>query len=89
MDLKLVYIEQNIMNKTTDLYKIFTQRYCEMTRDYHHSLISIARTNAEEFAWVYMHKPGYTAVVRGEILYLIQCKSVRVKVVPSEKCYQE
>lgn len=89
MDLKLVYLERNIMNHTTDLYRVFTQRYCELTRSHLHSLISLARSNAEDFAWIYMNRLGYTSVVRGEVLYLIQCKSTRVRVIPSQKCYQE
>lgn len=87
MDLKLVYLERNIMNTTIDLYKLFTQRYCELTKDHLHSLINLARSNAEEFVWIYMRKPGYTAVVRGEVLYLIQCKPV--KVISSDKFYQD
>lgn len=77
------------MNTTTDLYKLFTQRYCELTRYYLHSLISLARSNAEEFACIYMRNPGNTAVMRGDVLYLIQCKPVKVKVISSDKCYKD
>lgn len=52
MDLKLVYFERNIMNRTNDLYKVFLNRYCDLTRDHLYSLISLARSNSEEFAWV-------------------------------------
>lgn len=54
-----------------------------------HSLISLARSNSEEFAWVYMKKPGYTAVTRGEVIYLIQCRAIKVKVIATDMCYQE
>lgn len=89
MDLKLVYLERNVMNRTNDLYKLFLNRYCDFTRDLMYSLISLARSNSEEFAWVYMKKPGYTAVTRGKVIYLIQCKAIRVKVISTENCYQE
>lgn len=72
MDLKLVYLDKNVMNRTNDLYKLFLNRYCDLTRDHMYSLISLARSNSEEFAWVYMKQPGYTAVTRGEVLHLVQ-----------------
>lgn len=36
-----------------------------------------------------MKQPGYTAVTRGEVLYLVQCKAVKIKVISSDACYQE
>lgn len=30
MDLKLVYFERNIMNRTNDLYKVFLNRYLDI-----------------------------------------------------------
>lgn len=38
---------------------------------------------------VYTKSPGYTAVTRGEVIYLKQCKSLRVKVIFTDNCYQE
>lgn len=61
IDLKLVYLERNVMNRTNDLYNFFLNRYCDLTRDQTYSLISLARSNSQEFAWVYMKQPGYTA----------------------------
>lgn len=67
MDLILVYLERNIMNRTNDLMIRTEVLYCDLSRDHMYSLISLARTNSEEFAWVYMKQPGYTAVTRGEV----------------------
>lgn len=89
MDLKLIYLERNIVNRTTDMYKAFSKRYCDLTKNYLHSLISLARQNPEEFAWAYVQKPGYTAVLRGEVIYLIECIPVKVKVFQTHQCYQE
>lgn len=89
MDLKLVYLERNVMNRTNNLYKFFLNRYCDLFRDHMYSFISLARSNSEEFAWVYMKQPGYTAVTRGEVLHLVQCKAVKVKVISTENCYQD
>lgn len=89
MDLKLIYLERNIANKTTDLYRLFYMRYCKLNRDHHYSLLSMARSNPEEFAWVYTKKPGHTAVLRGEVLYLVKCNPVRVDILPYTNCYQE
>lgn len=41
MDLKLVYLKRNFINRTNDLYKLFLNRYCDLFRDHMYSLISL------------------------------------------------
>lgn len=89
MNLKFIYVERNIANRTTDLYNLFARRYCELNKQQLTHLLSLARTNPEEFAWVYTATEGYTAITRGEAVQLIRCVPVHVTPRPLNTCYNE
>lgn len=88
-DLKFIYIERHIYNRTTDLYQIFNKRYCELNKNQLSQLLSLARTNPDEFAYVYTGLEGYTALLRGEAIHLIQCAKQIVSPRPTSDCYNE
>lgn len=90
IDIKFVYLEQNIINRTTDLYTLFTKRYCELNKKNLLQLLSTARTDPEEFAWLYMEgEPGYTALTRGEVIHIVKCTPKMVKLRMTETCFNE
>lgn len=78
-NLKFVYIERHIANKTTDLYQQMVKKFCDLNKARMQHLLSLARTDPEEFAWVYMCRAGYTATRRGEVIYLAEW---RIKCIP-------
>lgn len=88
-DLKFIYIERHIYNRTTDLYHLFNKRYCELNKNQLSQLLSLARTNPDEFAYVYTGREGYTALLRGEAIHLIQCAQQVVTPRPTSECYNE
>lgn len=88
-NLKFVYIERHIANKTTDLYQQMVKKFCELNKARMQHLLSLARTDPEEFAWVYMTKPGYTATRRGEVIYLVECRPVEVSIRNTIECYND
>lgn len=87
--LKFIFIERNVANRTTDLYQTFTRRYCDLNKARLRHLLSLARTNPEEFAWVYMERPGYTAVSRGEVIHPIKCVEVEVQPRHTDTCFND
>lgn len=89
MDLKLFYIEENTRNRTTELYRTIYNEMCAKNLLYLRSLLSLANTAPEEFAWIDMRESGYTAVLRGEVIYLIKCAPKLVEIREDPNCYQE
>lgn len=87
--LKFVFLERNVANRTNSLYQYFMKRHCEANRARLRHLLSLARTDPEEFAWVYTERPGYTAVTRGEVIHLIQCHAVEVVPRYTEDCFND
>lgn len=87
MDLKLFYIEENTRNRTTELYRTIYNEMCAKNLLYLRSLLSLATTAPEEFAWIYMRDSGYTAVLRGEVIYLIKCMPKVVELREDPNCH--
>lgn len=62
---------------------------CKTKRKSLSSLLHSAFNNSYFFAYQYFNEPGYTAIVRKEVFYIIQWKSVFVKLNPSIDCLRE
>jgi hypothetical protein len=86
---KLVYLEKHLSRELKSVYKLFTQRVCEVQHQVLNQLITLAYTSPNEFAWTYTKRAGVTAIIRGEVVYLITCRPVSVDFRSTTKCYQE
>lgn len=86
---KLVYLEQHVGKELISVYYHFHQRACEIKKQLLQHMIAIAVISPEEFAWLYYQRPGVTAMMRGEIIYVMECEMVPVQLRKPEKCYHE
>lgn len=43
-----------------------------------HSILSSAMYSPHDFAYQYFNEEGYTASVRGEVVYIMKCEAVSV-----------
>nr|AWW13462.1 putative glycoprotein [Aedes anphevirus] len=86
---KLVYSFRHIKQEVSRLFDLFNQDRCQSHNRVTQNLLSIALLSPQEFAYTY-GGPGHTAVSRGEVIYLAQCRPVAV--VPDLNvtgCYNE
>ncbi|AYP67567.1 glycoprotein [Genoa virus] len=86
---KLVYVEQHLSRELTTVFQHFHKRMCEVKHQSLNQLTTLAFMSPEEFAWAYAKRPGVTGVVRGEIVYVVECEPVSVDFRASSRCYQE
>lgn len=87
---KLVYLERHMGYQMSLVYEHFHKRTCNIKHQLLRHLTAIAVMNPEEFAWLYSKRPGVTAVLRGELIYLMECQAVPVTIrKPSGRCYNE
>lgn len=49
--------------------------------------LSLAANIPDEFAYQYMGRAAYTAIVAGEVIHMIQCIAVEVKIRQDCRCY--
>lgn len=89
MNSKFAYIEMHMKNQLLSLHKAVMMSQCESERSSLMTKLSIAQYSPSEFAFLHMKKPGFTAVLAGEVIYLVQCKSVPVERLMTAKCFQE
>lgn len=86
---KLVYSMRHITNEVNRLFNLFQLERCRTNNRVTKNLLAIAMLSPVNFAYVY-GGPGYTAVQRGEVMYLAKCKPVVVIFdLQRDGCYNE
>lgn len=88
---KMSTYEISIASKLTDMYQKLMYTNCLTTRDNTRSLLTLARVNAEEFAYQFAgDRPGFTAVLGAEAVHVVECVPVPVTISKMEgKCFEE
>jgi hypothetical protein len=86
---KITIIEHHIQQQISSLYQSLLVDICKVEKSLLETRIILARINPSEFASNLMKSSGYTAVIAGEVIYIIQCKPVYVTLRSDDKCYQE
>jgi hypothetical protein len=84
---KFLYVERHIRSQLETMYlDLFLQR-CEAERKALKNLLSMALVNPVGFAYDYTGGPGYTAVVKGEVVHLVKCIPTEVSIRISDQCF--
>ena len=71
------------------LYKDVLTQKCKLEKQTLKNSLSIAFQSPDEFAYDLMKGPGYMAVVAGEVVHIIKCVLVEIKMEHGESCYAE
>ena len=86
---KFVHVERHMRDQIEALYTHLVKKRCEIERDVLQTQLTMAHYHPSEFALIRMKEPGYTAVPRGEIIYLIKCQPVEISVRKTDRCFLE
>lgn len=89
MNSKFLYIEKHIRTQIKNLYRDVLLQKCNLERQTLKNSLSIAMHSPDEFAYDFMKKAGYMAVVAGEVIHLIECLPVEVQIQQGTACYAE
>ena len=73
----------------TRLYRDVIEKQCELERKVLANSLSIATISPDLLAYQIMRGPGYISLLAGEVVHVLKCVQVEVKVRPTEECYQE
>jgi hypothetical protein len=84
---KFIYVERHITVQIVQMYLDIIHQECENERKSLQIMITQAMSNPVEFAYDYYHGPGYTAIVKGEVIYLVKCHPTPVTIRETQKCY--
>jgi hypothetical protein len=73
----------------TQLYRdVLTQR-CNLEQQILKNALTVAAQIPDEFAYHLMKGPGYMAVVAGEVVHIIKCIPVEVRIRRTQECYHQ
>lgn len=86
---KFVYTERHIRGEMDRMYKDMLTKICENERDLLQTQLSFAKMDPTAFAYARTREPGYTAVLLGEVVYLVKCVPTEVQIRESTVCYNE
>lgn len=86
---KITLVEHHVGNQLTTLYQDTMHELCKLDKSLLETRLILARINPQEFASSIMQKSGYTAVIAGEVIHIIECKPVYVTLAVTDSCYQE
>lgn len=89
LNAKFVFIDKQIDKSISLVYKELSAQRCAIERRTLLNLLSLAYVDPKEFAYTYTEKPGYTARVIGEVIHLIKCSPVEVKMRKTLECFNE
>lgn len=74
---KIVYSFRHVRASVLELYRLFKQDRCKTNNRITQNLMTLALLSPKEFAFAY-GGPGFTAVTRGEVVYVAKCTPVVV-----------
>lgn len=86
---KFVFMARVQTEDASLMYKKLEFRRCLVEQKLLSSQMAIAKHHPIEFAYLHMGMPGYTGVVAGEVIYVVQCDPVEVSVRRTSQCFNE
>lgn len=89
MNSKFVYVERHIRTQLNQLYQNILTQQCNLERQTLQNALAIATQSPDIFAYHLMKGPGYMALVAGEVIHIIKCVPVEVKIIHKAECYQQ
>lgn len=89
MNSKFVYVEKHIRTQINELYRNILLQQCNLEQQLLQNALAIATQSPDIFAYYLMKGPGYMALLAGEVIHIVKCVPVEVKIAQTEHCYNQ
>lgn len=86
---KITIVEHHLSNQLASMYTSIMNELCKLEKSLLETRLISARINPQDFASNLAKSSGYTAVIAGEVIYIIKCSPTYVTLALTDKCYQE
>jgi len=89
MNSKFVYVEKHIRTQINQLYRNILLQQCDLESRMMQNALAIAARSPDIFAYHFMKGPGYMALLAGEVIHIVKCVPVEVKLASTTECYEQ
>jgi len=89
MNSKFIYVEKHVRTQINQLYRNILLQQCNESRLMQNALAITATTSPDIFAFHFMKGPKYMALLAGEVIYIVKCVPVEVKLTRTQECYDQ
>ncbi|KAL6418933.1 hypothetical protein ACFW04_011684 [Cataglyphis niger] len=89
MNSKFVYVEKHIRTQINQLYRNILLQQCNLEQQMLQNALAIATQSPDIFAYHLMKGPGYMALRAGEVIHIVKCVPVEVRLARVEECYDQ
>ncbi|KYN12084.1 hypothetical protein ALC57_15751 [Trachymyrmex cornetzi] len=93
---KFVYVERHIQPyqlifiiQINQLYRNILLQQRQLEYQTMQNALAIAATSPDIFAYHFMKGPGYMALLAGEVIHMVKCVPVEVKLAQTNECYEQ
>lgn len=86
---KFVYVERHFYAQINQLYRNILLQQCNLEYRLLQNTLSIAAQSPDIFAYHFMKGPGYMALLAGEVIHIVKCVPVEVKIAQTSECYEQ
>ncbi|XP_039314963.1 uncharacterized protein LOC120359809 [Solenopsis invicta] len=89
MNSKFVYVEKHIRTQINQMYRNILLQQCNLELRMLQNALAIATQSPDIFAYHFMREPGYMALLPGEVIHIIKCVPVEVRLAQTQNCYEQ
>lgn len=86
---KFVYVEKHVRSQINQLYRNILLQQCNLEYRLLQNALAIASRSPDIFAYHFMKGPGYMALLSGEVIHIVKCVPVEVKIAQTSECYEQ
>jgi len=89
MNSKFVYVEKHVRTQISQLYRNVFQQQCNLEQRVLKNGLALATHSPDVFAYHIMQGPGYMALLAGEVIHIVKCVPVEVRLAQVQECYDQ
>lgn len=89
MNSKFVYVEKHVRTQISQLYRNVLLQQCNLEQKILKNALALATHSPDAFAYHVMQGPGYMALLAGEVIHIVKCVPVEVKLAQTQECYDQ
>ena len=83
------YLSHCVRTQISQLYRNVLLQQCNLEHKILKNALALRTHSPECFAYHIMQRLGYMALLAGEIIHIVKCISVEVKLTQTQECYDQ